>query len=188
MFIFRKKRTEEKALSISALTWKRFKKEKVGMFSFVFLGFVFLMAISGYLVTPDKTPYCNDQHLEIALQPPGFSVMFYNTPKEPPVAKVGFFHKMLFGQPAQYNSVPVLQKNDFDDFKTKCAKKLQSTQRINNIKKKTFWLGTDRYGRDVLSQLMLGARISLAVGFVAVFIALIISKMLFALSSNSTPL
>jgi peptide/nickel transport system permease protein len=163
MFLFRKKRTEEKALSLSALTWKRFKKEKVGMASLIFLCLVFLMAILGYLITPDKTPFCNDQHLEIALQPPGFSVYFLNTPKEPPVKKVGFFHKMLFGQPARYISIPILD----DEINVE-------TLRATSLQKKTFWLGTDRYGRDVLSQLMLGARISLAVGFIAVFIALVI--------------
>jgi len=162
MFLFRKKRSEEKAISLSALTWKRFKKEKVGMISLIFLCFVFLMAVLGYFITPDKTPFCNDQHLEIALQPPGFSVYFLNTPKEPPVEKVGIFRKMLFGQPAQYRSVPVLD----DD----TVRALRATP----PQKKTFWLGTDRYGRDVLSQLMLGARISLAVGFIAVFIALLI--------------
>ena len=162
MFLFRKKRSEEKALSLSALTWKRFKKEKVGMISLVFLGLVFLMAILGYLITPDKTAFCNDQHLEIALQPPGFSVYFLNIPKEPPVEKVGFFRKMLFGQPVQYTSVPVLVDNAVE------------VENFQPQHKKTFWLGTDRYGRDVLSQLMLGARISLAVGFIAVFIALLI--------------
>jgi peptide/nickel transport system permease protein len=43
-----------------------------------------------------------------------------------------------------------------------------------NITSKTFLLGTDRYGRDVLSQLIIGARVSLSVGFIAVIISLII--------------
>ncbi|MDE2289665.1 MAG: ABC transporter permease [Burkholderiales bacterium] len=41
-----------------------------------------------------------------------------------------------------------------------------------------FWLGTDSYGRDVLSRLIYGARISLLVGFVAVFIAMMIGSSL----------
>ena len=123
MPLFRKKRTEEKALSLSALTWKRFKKEKSGMISLAFICFVALIAILGNRITPDKTRYCNDQHLEIALQRPGFTV-----------------EEWVNGSPL----------------------------------KKTYYLGTDNYGRDVLSRLMLGTRISLSVGFIAVFIALLI--------------
>ena len=127
MDFFRKKRTEEKAFSLSMLTWRKFKKEKMGMISLAFLCVVFIAAILGYLITPDKTPYCNDQHLEIALQPPGFSIYFLQTPKEPPVEKVGFFHKLLYGQPAQYNSIPFVE-----------------TWHAASLLKKTFWLGTDR--------------------------------------------
>lgn len=41
-----------------------------------------------------------------------------------------------------------------------------------------FWLGTDSYGRDVLSRLMHGARISLSIGFMAVMIAMIVGSAL----------
>lgn len=41
-----------------------------------------------------------------------------------------------------------------------------------------FWLGTDTYGRDVLSRLIYGARVSLLVGFVAVLIAMVIGSAL----------
>ncbi|ARP82006.1 ABC transporter permease [Bordetella genomosp. 8] len=41
-----------------------------------------------------------------------------------------------------------------------------------------FWLGTDSYGRDVLSRLIYGARVSLLVGFVAILIAMSIGASL----------
>ncbi|MEY3941746.1 MAG: hypothetical protein RIR07_632 [Bacteroidota bacterium] len=36
------------------------------------------------------------------------------------------------------------------------------------------WLGTDRYGRDVTGRLLLGGRVSLSVGFIAVGIAMLV--------------
>jgi peptide/nickel transport system permease protein len=47
---------------------------------------------------------------------------------------------------------------------------------------KTFLLGTDEFGRDILSRLIYGARISLQVGFIAVGIALIVGGMLGAVA------
>ncbi|MDR1622810.1 MAG: ABC transporter permease, partial [Synergistaceae bacterium] len=43
---------------------------------------------------------------------------------------------------------------------------------------KQFFLGTDEFGRDILSRLIYGARISLQVGFIAVGIALVVGGML----------
>ena len=51
-----------------------------------------------------------------------------------------------------------------------------SVEEIPNkyISEKKFLLGTDKYGRDLLSRMLIGIRISLAIGFVAVFISLVI--------------
>lgn len=50
------------------------------------------------------------------------------------------------------------------------------------IKEQTYWLGTDKYGRDLLSRLISGSRISIAVGFVAVLISLLVGLVLGALA------
>ncbi len=51
---------------------------------------------------------------------------------------------------------------------------LQEMIVAHHIVKKTFWLGTDTFGRDMLSRLLIGTRVSLSVGFIAVLIALLI--------------
>lgn len=183
--IFHKRPKQYRAVSLSEITWQKFKKEKMGMISLGFIIFVAIVAILGYLITPDATPYCNAQHLEISLREPGFEVeMLYVKPPQE-IKKVGFFKKMLYGQPAQYQTIPI------DNFKLEGDTALvalfgqgntlpnekyalSDLRPDNPVESQKFILGTDRYGRDVLSQLMMGSRISLAVGFISVFIALVI--------------
>jgi peptide/nickel transport system permease protein len=47
-----------------------------------------------------------------------------------------------------------------------------------HLVKKRFLLGTDRFGRDMLSRMILGTRVSLAVGFIAVLISVVIGILL----------
>jgi peptide/nickel transport system permease protein len=51
-----------------------------------------------------------------------------------------------------------------------------------NVVKKWYFLGTDRFGRDLLSRLLIGTRISLSVGFISVFISLLIGISLGAIA------
>jgi len=50
------------------------------------------------------------------------------------------------------------------------------------IKTQTFWLGTDKYGRDILSRLLIGVRVSLAVGLVTVLLSLSVGVLLGSLA------
>ncbi|MGY3214828.1 ABC transporter permease [Mucilaginibacter sp. HD30] len=60
--------------------------------------------------------------------------------------------------------------------------RFQDQIKSHHIAQKTFWLGTDIYGRDILSRLILGARISLSVGVMAVIISLLIGVTIGALA------
>lgn len=55
----------------------------------------------------------------------------------------------------------------YDPVRTVAADRLQGPGAAH-------WLGTDRFGRDVLSQVMVGARVTLYVGIVAVGIAAVV--------------
>lgn len=56
----------------------------------------------------------------------------------------------------------------------KSNEELKSEIEKNNLISKTYLLGTDQEGRDMLSRLMIGTRVSLSVGFIAVIISLLI--------------
>jgi peptide/nickel transport system permease protein len=52
----------------------------------------------------------------------------------------------------------------------------------NNLEKRTYWLGSDRMGRDMLSRLLFGTRISLSIGFLAVLISMLLGMSLGSLA------
>ncbi len=65
--------------------------------------------------------------------------------------------------------------NDFaEKLQTSDIKKLQEEAKQKHLVFKTYRLGADDYGRDILSRLILGIRVSLSVGIVAVFISMTI--------------
>ena len=75
--------------------------------------------------------------------------------------------------------------NYFDrngELHTVTLKELHQLVERKRINIRTFVLGTDRFGRDLLSRIMVGTRVSMAVGLIAVLISLIIGITLGALA------
>lgn len=154
------------------------------MISVGFIILMILIAILGYAITPDPTPYCNHQQLEIAVRNPGFKVKLLQVKNATEVEDVNFFHKMMYGQPSRYQTIPIESYRECGDSLLvrlyECGNEDEVTYARTALSDdapvitKKFLLGTDRYGRDVLSQLIIGTRISLAVGGISVGIALLI--------------
>jgi len=55
---------------------------------------------------------------------------------------------------------------------------LQQQIKERQLVKRTYWLGSDKYGRDILSRMIVGTRVSLSVGLIAVIISLLIGILL----------
>ena len=156
----------------------------MGFGSLLFIGIAFLVGLLGYLISPDSTPYANEQYLELGLKKPGTSVTFLQVIKNEKPRQYNFFHVMFFGQKSRFSSIPVSSWrsegnrviiHEYTDSPTlHPSEKTFSSCEVGMPYKRTFWLGTDRFGRDYLSMLIIGTRVSLAVGFISVFISLLI--------------
>ena len=193
-----KKKEYTPGKSLSAHAWRQFKKNKLAFSALLFSIFVAIIAILGYLITPDPTPMANNQHLELAKQKPGFSVTMLNIKWNREIASRNILERMLYGKYAEYQKIPIsgwelvdgkLYATEYTPVEVKEKKviifpveELADKDPAKSISRETFLLGTDRYGRDLLSRLIIGARVSLSVGFISVFISLLIGITLGAIA------
>jgi oligopeptide transport system permease protein len=181
----------EPSLSFRQSAWRRLKKNKGAMAGLVMIIFSILVAVFSYVIAPDPSPFANRIILEIGGEKPGFTQNFLLVKKIQP-QKAGFFSKILSGSPDQFDYIPVTTYQQTSD--SIVAEKFideEVTERIAYHKKflanipvetKKFLLGTDKYGRDILSRLIVGTRVSLSVGLITVLISLTIGIILGAIA------
>ncbi|WP_306640530.1 ABC transporter permease [Sanyastnella coralliicola] len=160
--------------------WQRFKQNRPALAGAVFIIMMIVVAIGGPFLRPDPTPDANSQELSISRQKPGFTVTMLRTPQT--VDNPGIFTSLWEGGYARdYAQRPVSEYNaqGFTPFN---EEQVQTIPTDAEFVEETFLLGTDKYGRDLLSRLMAGTSISLSVGFIAVLISLLIGVLLGALA------
>lgn len=191
-----------KILSPNRIAIERFKKNTTGVMSLIFILLCGLVALFAYFIIPDKTPYANTQILEISTRKPGFEVDMLLVPKQNVGEKTGFFSQLMNGKPSPYRQMPIDSLN-IEKEKTTVYIYNPDNNSQNNVEvvlnddivpgmtfnnneearcyilnncvvHRRFILGTDQFGRDFLSRLLLGTRISFSVGFIAVLMSILI--------------
>lgn len=189
----------KKFVSANKKALQKFKRNYWGVFSLVFIILISFIAVFAYVLAPDDTVNANNGDVSISTQKPGFTVKTINIPltNTNDASLIDYF----IGKKITEQFIPILSYNfkgdtlfykEFSVDASTAQYKYVHTSVFPNasnelieekyIKEKKYILGTDNQGRDYLSRLIVGARVSLAIGFVAVFISLIIGITLGAIA------
>ena len=177
-------------------TWQRLKRNKAALFGMIVIGLSVLTGIFAHLLAPDHSPDANRMILEIGGAKPGYKQTFLLLPKENIVRQASLARQLVAGRDDRYVYVPitshqalqdsvVVQKYIDEGFTERISYPFHLTRSGTEnfkVETQTFPLGTDKYGRDIFSRLIVGVRVSLAVGLVTVLISLTIGILLGSLA------
>ncbi|MBL7744741.1 MAG: ABC transporter permease [Chitinophagaceae bacterium] len=183
--------------SFQQAAWRRLRKNKGAMFGLVVIVLSVLVAVFAYYIAPDSTPYANRIILEIGGEKPGYTRLFAAIPKERKMEAKNFFQRLISGKEDRVEYIPVngysFKGRDSVILRRYIDEGVEDTIAYathdvpfnfvkTNIREKKFLLGTDKYGRDILSRLIIGTRVSLSVGLITVIISLSIGLILGSLA------
>lgn len=174
------------------VVWKRLKKNKGAFAGLIIIAVSMLVAVFSYFIAPDSSPYANRIILEIRKQKPGFEKTFLKVAKDN-YTNTGFFHQLVYGKTDQYEFIPINSYRNLNSDSIVAVKFIDDgveEEKIFAVKNlpasftttKKFILGTDKFGRDILSRIIIGTRVSLSVGLITVIISLFIGVLLGSLA------
>jgi peptide/nickel transport system permease protein len=165
--------TLEHNKSLWFYAWKRLKRNKLAMVGLTTLFLLIIAALTAPLIAPFDP---DSQLLEYATKPINFKgeVLVKKITKENKDE-----NKYIPIREYLFEKNEMIHYIDFDgeEKSIKRTKLADGTQEDWN-KQLTFLLGTDRFGRDVLSRLIYGSRVSLSVGLISESIAIFIGLLL----------
>lgn len=178
--------------SVQQAAWKRLKQNKGAVFGLIVIACAVLTAVFAYFIAPDPSPDANRIILEIGGEKPGHKQQFIRVKKDKVVTGTGFFTQLVSGKEDPYLYMPIQswqQQGDsfivqhyIDEGLTERKAFHISQLAATPISTSTFWLGSDKFGRDILSRLIVGTRMSLSVGLITVIISLSIGLILGSLA------
>jgi peptide/nickel transport system permease protein len=156
------------------------------MAGLLFIALVALVSLLGPFIRPDSTVDANDQSLALSRLKPGTSIREIRISNDIPA--VNYWEEWIHGgKPKNHTSIAIDSIAESTDSLTYWMRGDAGSKGIHISKHvlvanerggysfdRSFFLGTDKYGRDLLSRLMAGALISLAVGSIAVIISLLV--------------
>src|SRR5690606_10075268 len=182
--------------SLSQLALQKFKTNIWGVLSFWFVVCIGMVSVFAYVLAPDDSQNANQMHLTIHSKTPGFEVTMLTIPSQLETGQ-NFFSRLFFGTQNTDTEIPItdyriengnlIYTEYASDGLEGVVKEIPLTSFPESnyqkfIRDKTFLFGTDKYGRDYLSRILIGARISFFIGFIAVFISLVIGVVLGSLA------
>ena len=180
------------SISFQQAAWKRLRKNKGAVFGLIVICLAILVAVFAYFIAPDSSPFANRIILEIGGNKPGFTQRFIKVKKEKDVALTGFFARLISGKEDAYYHIPIVsaeEKGDsiiiekYIDVGVSERQVFSKSEAANQpFTETTFFLGTDKFGRDILSRLITGTRVSLSVGIITIIISLSIGLILGSLA------
>jgi peptide/nickel transport system permease protein len=171
--------------SLNKIIFNNLLKSKIALLAFFFIGAFFLISIFSYQLMPDNTKMANSINLSIAKKKPGFTQLFVLQKKQLLPVKQSRFEKFFFGTNPTHKKIAInnirIEENSIicSMYPHSTIEKIPiSNLYVNKVgsytESKLFILGTDMYGRDLLSRIILGTRISFSVGFIAVLISILV--------------